>query len=246
MTKRNKKKRSFAAELISFIGSIVMVLGLCLILFEIFIIATTDNGSAGLIILGFLLLILSIIIQYSSIQCDKYIEHRKWVKRLYSAGIVDELPYSGELAWRAYQTNPTPMGLNFIEEHNPNAAADIRKHISENTPLPIDKLTNSVFSKYANKSSSAKTEHISEKSTNTDTEFQDKTTDIAFSESKSNRISKVLSNLINQLHTAAAHILQFFKSLLSKLSSLKSINTTTSTEATDDISECTNNDTSDE
>lgn len=147
MASYNKKKRSLIAGLISFVGSIVMVWGLYLILSEIFTIVTTDFGGAGRIILGVLILILSAAIQYGAFAFDKYRAHRKWVKRLYNAGLVDEMKTSKELAWRAYLSNPTPMGLKFVEEQNPKVAAEIRRQEQVRDVSAVDHFMSSVLEK---------------------------------------------------------------------------------------------------
>ena len=127
------KKRSFVAGLISFIGSLVLLLGLYLILSALYIIITTDNGGAGRIILGILVLVLTALIQYCSVLYDRFMNHKKWVKRLQSTGIEELLSSDDELAHKAYRSNPTVFGLRYIEKFNPRVAADIQAQLIESS-----------------------------------------------------------------------------------------------------------------
>ena len=142
------KKRSFVAALISFLGSLVLVYGLYLVLSALFLIVTTDDGGAGRIILGILVLVLNGLIQYASILYDRFREHKKWVKRLKNTGIEEELAQNDELARRAYLSNPTAFGLKYIEEHNPKAASEIRAQLENEKSGFSDKLQRKLSDKY--------------------------------------------------------------------------------------------------
>lgn len=149
MANYNKsKKRSFVAAVISFLGSLVLVYGLYLVLSELFIIFTSDDGGAGRIILGILVLVLSAIIQYASILYDRFREYKKWVKRLKNSGIEEELAQNDELARRAYLSNPTPLGLRYIEERNPKVASEIKAHLENGKRGFSDKLYQKIYDKY--------------------------------------------------------------------------------------------------
>lgn len=134
------KKRSFVAAFISFIGSIVMVLGLYLALTEIFIMVVSDGGKTATVILGILVIILSGFIQFGSVLFDRMMEHQKWTKRLKNAGIEEQLAEDSELCWQAYRSNPTAMGLRYIASHNADAAADIQAYLAEHPLSFRDKL----------------------------------------------------------------------------------------------------------
>ena len=134
------KRKSIVAGIISFIGSLIFVWGLYYILSAVFILITTDEGAAGQIILGILIIILCFVIQYAAIMYDKYREHRKWMKRLANAGIDEELPTNDDLCWQAYRSNPTPFCVKYIEGKNPKVAEDIKAYIAENPTTFIDKL----------------------------------------------------------------------------------------------------------
>ena len=134
------KRRSFVAGIISFIGSLIFVWGLYHILSAVYTIVTTDDGAAGRIILGILIVILCFVFQYAAILYDQYREYRKWVKRLVNSGIAEELPTNEDLCWQAYRSNPTPFGLKYIDGKNPKAAEDIRAYLAETPSNFIEKL----------------------------------------------------------------------------------------------------------
>ena len=134
------KRRSFVAGIISFIGSLIFVWGLYHILSAVYTIVTTDEGAAGRIILGILIVILCFVLQYAAKVYDQYREHKKWKKRLVNAGIDEDLSTNHELCWQAYRSNPTPFGLKYIEERNPKAADDIRAYLAENPSNFFEKL----------------------------------------------------------------------------------------------------------
>lgn len=235
MTRYDKKRRSFVAGLISFVGSLVMLWGLYLVLSQIFSMVIKSGGSVALIILGILILILSAIIQYGSIMYDKYREHKKWVARLCDSGIADELASSKELAWQAYRSNPTPMGLRFIEEYNPKAASEIKKHVALTQVSPVEKAFGDIFSGFSEKKPAEKPK---KQTASSRTSAQEKEKESKFDTQRlSDTAVKAFKTVSSSAHKAAEKLSADAKSVISSVKEKSENSTHEDTIAEDNTSE---------
>lgn len=104
-------KKSFLASLVSIVGSIMSILGICL-LFE--------DLTAGIICLaiGIAFLLWAPVIAQRKL-------FKLWIKDLKQKGVIESLPTSRDLCLQIYQANPQKRTIKFIEKYNPIVALEI-------------------------------------------------------------------------------------------------------------------------
>lgn len=104
-------KKSFLASFVSIVGSIMMVLGICLLFEEL---------VAGIICtvigIGFLL--------WAPIISERKL-FKLWIKDLKTKGVIDMLPSSRDLCLQMYQANPKKRTIKFIAKYNPSIAVEL-------------------------------------------------------------------------------------------------------------------------
>ena len=104
-------KKSFLASLVSIVGSIMMILGICLLFEEL---------VAGIIcaVIGVAFLLWAPIISERKL-------FKLWIKDLKNKGVIEQLSSSNELCMQMYQANPHKRTIKFIAKYNTAAAETI-------------------------------------------------------------------------------------------------------------------------
>ena len=110
-------KKCFLATLVSIIGSIMLLIGICMLFEE-----PVGGIICGVIGVAFLL------------WAPRIAESKRfklWIKDLEKQGVIAQLPSSKELCMQMYQAYPNKKTIGFIAKYNPSVAEELASQLKK-------------------------------------------------------------------------------------------------------------------
>ena len=108
-------RNSILASIISIVGTICLVAGVCLVFEE------TITGIVMAIFGGVFMLWAHCISENKAF--------RRWKKQLKTDGIIDMMPSSNDICMRVYYSNPCKKTIKFIGKYNSSVADELKSQM---------------------------------------------------------------------------------------------------------------------